>query len=671
MHGFLEFFTRIAGDWGLWIVFTLTFLETSAMVGLLVPGESTVLLAGALAAQGVIDLGDLMIVVVVAAILGDSVGYFLGRKLGRDFVLAHDRIFRIKPRHLDRAEGYFERHGGKTILFGRWVGFLRSLAPFIAGSAHMRYGQFLFYNVLGAATWGVTVVGLGYSFGRSYTVVEKWLGRVSLFLLILILVAVALAFLGRWLWGKREGLGRLAFSLADEVLEWRLTRAVRRRFSTQIAWLFRRFSPRRAYGLGLTAGLILSLLLAWIFGSILEDVISLDPITTFDRSIAQTLHSHAIPWLTRGVIVITYVGSGWVLVPLAALVTAVLFQRRHWGEGLILVSATSGAAFLNWMIKLLIHRPRPEFVDPLIHAGGYSFPSGHSATAAAFYMTLGLLGAGWVRRWETRVYVLLAAVFAVALVGFSRLYLGVHYLSDVLAGYALGAFWTTTAITTGMVLDRALFPHASGQEVAVKSEDSRPAAGATEQDPHVGGKVFSPKRAAVLDDENRLKLLKEDDLRRLLALGGAEDVADLGSGTGFYTNRVAAWTSGHVYAVELQAEMQEIHRRNGVPANVETVLAHADELPLAAASIDRALSINTFHEAHGEKGLRRLAEALRPGGLLVIVDWRRSPDAAEHGPPLEHRLSTDEVRQALDPWFEVVSEEVVSTPFFAVVARRR
>jgi len=175
----------------------------------------------------------------------------------------------------------------------------------------------------------------------------------------------------------------------------------------------------------------------------------------------------------------------------------------------------------------------------------------------------------------------------------------------------------------------------------------------------------------VLDDENRLRLLAEDDVRRLLSLGGSEDVADIGSGSGFYTNRVAAWTSGRVYAVELQAEMQEIHRRNGVPANVEMVLAGADELPLAAGSIDRALSINTFHEAHTPEGLRRLAEALRPGGLLVIVDWRRSPDAAEHGPPLKYRLSTEEVRSALAPWFDVVSEEVVSTPFFAMVARKK
>lgn len=670
MQAFVEFFTRVAGDWGLWIVFAIVFLETSAMIGLLVPGETTVLLAGALASQGVFDIGDLLAVVCVGAILGDTGGYLLGRKLGREFLLVHGRRFFIKPHHVSRTEGFFHRHGGKTVLFGRWVGFLRSLAPFIAGSARMHYGRFVAYDAVGAVSWGIAVVLLGYALGSSYHLAERWLGRISLFLVIFVIIGVLLLFLGRWLWARKEDLGRLVAGFADKVLGWRISRMLFRRFGREISWALQRFSPRGAYGLMLTIGLVVSAVLALVFGVILEDVLSRDPITTLDRLVADSLNAHAIPWLTQVFVVITTFGSGWVLVPAAALLAAALFRRRRWGDGLVLISATSGAAVLNAVLKLLIHRPRPEFLEPLVYAGGYSFPSGHSASAAAFYMTLGLLAAGWVRRWETRVYVLLASVFVVVLIGFSRLYLGVHYLSDVLAGYALGAFWATTAITTAVVLERALSSHSSereahGMNVDIDADDEHT------HDGHVDGKIFPHHRAAVLDDENRLLLLSEDDLRRLLSLEGSEDVADLGSGSGFYTNRVAAWTSGRVYAVELQSEMQDIHKRNGVPANVETVLASADELPLKAASIDRAMSINTFHEAHAPEGLRRLAEALRTDGLFVIVDWRRSPDAAEHGPPLKNRMSVDEVREALAPWFEVVSHEMVSPPFFAVVARKK
>lgn len=97
MQAFVSFFTQVAGDWGLLIVLAIVFLETSAMIGLLVPGETTVLLAGALAAQGVFDIWDLLAVVCIGAALGDTGGYLLGRKLGRDFLLVHGRRFFIKP----------------------------------------------------------------------------------------------------------------------------------------------------------------------------------------------------------------------------------------------------------------------------------------------------------------------------------------------------------------------------------------------------------------------------------------------------------------------------------------------------------------------------------------------------------------------------------------------
>ncbi|MCL5942617.1 MAG: bifunctional DedA family/phosphatase PAP2 family protein [Actinobacteria bacterium] len=450
----LEFFSRVAGQWGLWIVFAVAFLETSAMVGLLVPGETVVLLAGALAAQGVLDLGDLLVVVAVAAILGDSVGYLLGRRLGREYVLRHPRLFRVKSHHFERVDRYFGRHGGKTIMLGRWVGFLRSLAPFIAGSARMPYGRFLLFNVVGGVTWAVSITLLGFVFGKSYHLVEKWLGRVSLFLLLFAVTAVFFWLLGRWLTARRAVLGELAGGLTDAVLRWRFVRYVARWFAPQIDWLMRRFSPRRAYGLGLTLGLVLSVLFVWLFAVLLQDVRAQDPITALDRAVALVLHDHAVPWLTSAMVVVTFFGSAWWTVAVAAAAGGALVWRRRWPEALVLTTATGGSALMTAILKVLVQRPRPDFVDPLIQASGYSFPSGHATAAVALYLPLGLLAASWVRHWENRVYVLLGAAAVVVLVGFSRLYLGVHYLTDVLAGYAVGAFWTTICITAATVLAR-------------------------------------------------------------------------------------------------------------------------------------------------------------------------------------------------------------------------
>ena len=223
---------------------------------------------------------------------------------------------------------------------------------------------------------------------------------------------------------------------------------------------------------------------------------------------------------------------------------------------------------------------------PLIHAGGYSFPSGHATTSTALYLTLGLLAAGWVKRWETRIYILLGGLAVIALIGFSRLYLGVHYVSDVLAGFALGAFWVTLCVTAGTVFVRAqrgldrcagsrrdgrgTAPGGAAAHDAYSSADLAHDAHSRADHPHDGPDacVFSARRAAILDDDARLEELSLERLERLLDLHGDEDLADLGSGTGFYAERLASRTTGTVFAVEFQPVMQDLHRAKGPGPNV-------------------------------------------------------------------------------------------------------
>jgi SAM-dependent methyltransferase len=187
-----------------------------------------------------------------------------------------------------------------------------------------------------------------------------------------------------------------------------------------------------------------------------------------------------------------------------------------------------------------------------------------------------------------------------------------------------------------------------------------------------GHVLFRPERAGVLEDEGRLDMqIGEATLTDLLALKGTEDVADLGSGTGFYTDRVAQLTRGIVYAVELQPEIAAIHLAKGLPKNVRQVLADINQLPLPPGSIDVAYSIITFHETHGFSGMRKLYEALRPGGRVVIVDWRRDPADGAEGPPLEVRYTKEEVAVVLRPFFETKRAENVGRYLFAVAAERR
>jgi len=182
------------GPWAYLIIFLIAAAESAAFLGLLAPGESITLFAGFLAEREILDLRILMPLVAVAATLGDTIGYEVGRHLGRPWLLKHGRRVGVKPKHLDRAQAFFEKHGPKAVFFGRWVGFARALVPFVAGSTHMRYRTFLLYNAMAAVSWAVVTLLLGYFAGASWRVVEKWIGRGGLVIGLLGLI-VLLGFL--------------------------------------------------------------------------------------------------------------------------------------------------------------------------------------------------------------------------------------------------------------------------------------------------------------------------------------------------------------------------------------------------------------------------------------------------------------------------------------------
>ncbi len=145
---------------------------------------------------------------------------------------------------------------------------------------------------------------------------------------------------------------------------------------------------------------------------------------------------------------------------------------------------------------------------------------------------------------------------------------------------------------------------------------------------------------------------------------------DLGSGVGFYTDLIAALTTGTVYALDLQPEMHDFYRARGMPPNVRLVLGDVTHLDLTPGGADVACSISVWHETGGEMDLPGLARALRPKGRLVIVDWRKDPEPGDGGPPAEIRFSKEEVAGALLPYFQTVLSEDLGRNMFAVVATR-
>jgi len=187
------------GHWGYVIIFVVAALECAAFAGLVVPGESLVLASGFLAHVGLLNLDAVIAAAAGGAIVGDNIGYRLGERLGRPWLLRYGPRLGLTPEDLAKAEGFFARHGPKAVLLGRFVGFARALVPFVAGATRMPYRRFLVYNAAGAVPWTVCFVLLGYSLGASWRMAETWIGHTSTIVVGATILVVALV----WLWRRR------------------------------------------------------------------------------------------------------------------------------------------------------------------------------------------------------------------------------------------------------------------------------------------------------------------------------------------------------------------------------------------------------------------------------------------------------------------------------------
>lgn len=430
------------GQWGYLVIFLGAMLESAAFLGLIIPGESLVLVTGFLAAQGVLDLDVLIVTVAIGAALGDSIGYEMGRWMGRPALLHHGRHFGLTNVRVDKADAFFAQHGSKAIFLGRFVGFARAIVPFLAGSSKMSYRKFLPYNVLGAGLWSLAVVLLGYFLGASWHTAERWIGRASAILGGILLFFLLLAWLYRWAVHHEADIKQAW----KHLLQRPRIAALRHRFAPQIAFLHARLSPRSYLGLHLTLGALVLIGASWLFGGIAEDVLTGDPLTVIDVRVAEWFHAHATPVLTQWMLLITNLHGPTAISILIALAALYLAWKRDWYWFICLMVTAPSGMLLNVLMKQAFHRARPSFDNPLLTLPSYSFPSGHAAGATLFYGVLAAMLVSKIDAWRPRVIIILTAIALILLVALSRVYLGLHYLSDVLGGFAEAMAWLTLCL---------------------------------------------------------------------------------------------------------------------------------------------------------------------------------------------------------------------------------
>lgn len=436
----LDYFIHLVGRIGHFaylIIFAGAALESAAFLGLLVPGESLVLVTGFLASQGVLDLDLAIWAVATGAVLGDSIGYEMGRRLGRPALLRYGNRMGFNSARIDKADAFFRRHGGKSVLLGRFVGFARAIVPFLAGAAGMRYRAFLPYNVAGGLLWSTATILLGYFLGASWHLAERWIGAASAVIGGMLLFGGGLVWLYRVATRHEQELRQRWDRLLAQP---RMVR-YRQSYAPQIAFVRARLSPGGYLGLHLTLGALVLVGASWLFGGIAEDVLTGDPLTVVDVQVAHWFHERATPAVTQFMLAVSHL-NGPLAIPAYVLLAALyLMWKRSWYWLTCLLVTVPTGALLNVLMKYAFQRARPTFEHPILTLTSYSFPSGHASGSMLFFGILAAYLVSQTPSWRRRVAIVLAVFAAVVLASFSRVYLGVHYLSDVLAGMAEAVAW--------------------------------------------------------------------------------------------------------------------------------------------------------------------------------------------------------------------------------------
>ena len=407
--------------------FLLAFAESLAGVGLLVPGAFIMFGMGALIAVGSLQFLPIYAWSVSGAILGDGLSYWLGHHF-------HQQIralwpFRNHPEWLERGEAFFQRHGGKSVLLGRFIGPIRPVIPVVAGMLDMPPGRFYTVNILSAFAWAPLYLLPGMAFGASLTLAGEVAARLAL-LIVLLLAAV-------WLlgWSIRAIYRRFqphALQWIHAAMQW----ASRHRY---LGWLVAGLvDPDQPASRSLAAWVVLLAGGSWLFLTLLLTVAGENGLRGLDIGINQFLQNLRNPLFDHVMVVFSALGDAQVTVPVLLTALAWLWWRGCRQEMWYWLAAAVFGKLAVVVLKGSLGVARPS----ALYSGWeiFSFPSGHATMSVIIYGYLAVSSARELSpRWRWLPYAL--GGILIAGIAFSRLYLGAHWTSDVLAGLAMGLSW--------------------------------------------------------------------------------------------------------------------------------------------------------------------------------------------------------------------------------------
>ncbi len=413
--------------WSGAVIFLVAMTESLAVVGLLVPGVVIMFGIGALIAAGAINFWSAMAWAVAGAVAGDGLSFWLGRHYQQQLTTLWP--FSRHPKSLQQGIVFFNRYGGKSVAIGRFFGPVRAIIPLVAGMMGMTPGRFVAANILSALVWAPAYLLPGMVFGASLELASE----VALRLVILILLLALLIWLGlllsKWIFRLLQP---HTSAWVAATLRWSRLHPK----SSEIASALSDPNHPEARGLSIFAFLLLAATGAFVL--LFTTVIEGSHIEAVNQGVLQVLQSIRTPWSDHLMIYLTRLADSWVTLSLIIAVLLFLIWRGHRRTVLYWLAAVIFSLVAGPLLKMGLQIPRPEVVT--LAPDSYAFPSGHTLKAVVIYGFLAVIVARPLSlRWRWLPYGL--AVLVTVAVALSRLYLGVHWLSDVLGSIALGLAW--------------------------------------------------------------------------------------------------------------------------------------------------------------------------------------------------------------------------------------
>lgn len=381
----------------LWVIISIIFvasvLESLPLLGMMFPSESLTIFFGILAYKGIVDIWILIIATYIGILAGDIAGYLLGKRVGEDFLRKHAKRLKINSKKYEKVKSMLDQNLIKALFIGRTNGFTRWIAPFLSGANGISLKKFIFANMLTAAFWAPAFLLGGYFLGNAFEVYGKYFG-------LGIIVATIIAIAGYKMYNHFKEKG----------------------------WL-----EREDFKL-----FIINIFGLYLVSKMIEDILDLELVTKLDMWISSHISEIYTPLFTTIMKITTAIDNPFEISIIISIFAIYLIYKKWYMDLLLFLSSLFGSSAVMFILKDIIQRPRPT--PRLIEVTGYSFPSGHATVSTTLGLSLYLILKDKVK--HKKILLTLCIIYPVV-ISFSRVYLNVHYFSDVVGGIGVGLFVTS------------------------------------------------------------------------------------------------------------------------------------------------------------------------------------------------------------------------------------